>query len=63
MRACPTPSKRRYATIEDAREGYEQELATSSKPTREIPGCAYPCPCGFWHRSSISNGGGSVHFR
>jgi hypothetical protein len=46
---CPTPSKRRYASIDEAREGYERE--SRMYPYRQVADRAYHCMCGVWHRT------------
>lgn len=51
---CPTPSKRSFASVDEAQEHYLAELARPEVHARGglVANFAYRCPCGRWHRSS-----------
>ena len=56
---CPTPSKLRYADLEAARAGYEEELA-AFKYRHDVARFAYRCACRAWHRTRKPDGTGTV---
>lgn len=55
---CPRATKKRYPTLEAARQAYEREAAA---PGPYLPArWAYECRCKGWHRTS-KNTTGSIY--
>lgn len=55
---CPHPSKRRYATVDDAREAFKADMNTWVVHRDQFADYAYLCVCRWWHRTKKRMPGG-----
>lgn len=48
---CPSPSKQRFASFDEAKASYQRNLANPVIRNIVLADWGYRCQCGAWHRT------------